>query len=184
MLPSEMQDETLKDIIAERLTERATGVLNRRNVDAYRIGLLVSDYGWGSNMTVGAKAMDLLVENYFNPSADWVTAAYDHLHYLLGRNAVGSSYVSGYGTLAMRHPHHRPSEADGVEDPVPGLVSGGPNRNPSDSAADLVAGNPPAKSWVDVVESYSMNEITTYWNSPFIFAFGAIEVLAELQKAE
>ncbi|MCG8700946.1 MAG: glycoside hydrolase family 9 protein, partial [Bacteroidales bacterium] len=141
--------------------------------------LEAKNYGWGSNMTVGIKAMDLLIENYFNPSTDLVTAAYDHLHYLLGRNAVGTSYVSGYGTLSMRHPHHRPSKADGVPDPVPGLVSGGPNRNPSDSAANLVKGNPPAKSWVDVYESYSMNEITTYWNSPFIFAFGAIEVLAE-----
>ena len=25
------------------------------------------------------------------------------------------------------HPHHRPSEADGIDDPVPGLLSGGPN---------------------------------------------------------
>ncbi|MFC1763165.1 glycoside hydrolase family 9 protein [Planctomycetota bacterium] len=182
LLPLAMQDETLKNVLGERLTERATSVLYRRNADAYRIGLVVSDYGWGSNMAVGAKAMDLLVENYFNPSADWVAAAYDHLHYLLGRNAVGTSYVSGYGTLAMRFPHHRPSDADGVDDSVPGLVSGGPNRDPVDSAADLVAGNPPAKSWVDVVESYSMNEITTYWNSPFIFAFGAIEALAEQQK--
>lgn len=184
MLPSEMQDKELKNVIAQRLTVRANFVLNVRNADAYSIGLLVSDYVWGSNLGVGTKAMDLLVENYFNPSADWVTAAYDHLHYLLGRNAVGTSFVSGYGTLAMRHPHHRPSEADGVDDPVPGLVSGGPNRYPSDSAADLVAGNPPAKSWIDVVESYSMNEITTYWNTPFIFAFGAMETLAESREAE
>jgi endoglucanase len=45
----------------------------------------------------------------------------------LGRNAVGISFVTGFGAQSPQHPHHRPSEADRIAAPIPGLIVGGPN---------------------------------------------------------
>jgi endoglucanase len=72
-------------------------------------------------------------------------------------------------------PHHRPSGADRVKEPVPGLVSGGPNRNLEDGAAQSqLQGQPPAKCFIDDVGSYSTNEIAIYWNSPAVFVAAAL----------
>ncbi len=71
----------------------------------------------------------------------------------------------------MNNIHHRPSVADGIEKAVPGLLSGGPNKGLNDDAAKrlIPKGTPPAKCFVDHVDSYSTNEITIYWNTPALF---------------
>ena len=98
-------------------------------------------------------------------------AALEQLHYLLGRNALDISYVTGFGEHAFRNPHNRPTFADGIDLPMPGWVSGGPYKAPCDPAAiaAIPKGTPPMKCYVDDVGSYSTNEITIYWNSPAVF---------------
>ena len=97
--------------------------------------------------------------------------AAQQLHVLLGLNALGFSYVSGAGENSMKNPHMRPTAADGIDECIPGLVSGGPNRYPSDEAARKLIknGTPPMKCYADDVGAYSLNEITIYWNSPAVF---------------
>lgn len=90
--------------------------------------------------------------------------------YLLGVNPMDVSYVTGLGEDAIMAPHHRPSDADGVKEPVPGLVSGGPCVGLYDDAAkEMLQGQPPAKCFIDHMGSYSTNEITIYWNSPAVY---------------
>ena len=51
-----------------------------------------------------------------------------------------------------------------------GMLVGGVNSAKEDSAAKAyLAGMPSAKCYVDHSESYSTNEVTTYWNSPLIY---------------
>ncbi|WP_041643785.1 glycoside hydrolase family 9 protein [Mahella australiensis] len=68
------------------------------------------------------------------------------------------------------HPHHRPSEADGIEQPIPGMLTGGPNSGRQDHDAEnkTPAGMPPAKCYIDDVGGYSTNEIAIYWNLPAV----------------
>lgn len=68
------------------------------------------------------------------------------------------------------HPHHRPSEADNIERPIPGMLDDGPNSGRQDPAAEnkIPAGTPPAKCYINGVGSYSANEIAIYWNSPAV----------------
>ncbi|MBR4732150.1 MAG: glycoside hydrolase family 9 protein [Lachnospiraceae bacterium] len=93
------------------------------------------------------------------------------LDYLMGCNALGISYVTGNGENAYRYPHLRPAHADGIEECMPGMVSGGPNRHRQDAKAKEVIpeGTPSMKSFADEYEAYSLNEITIYWNSPAVF---------------
>ena len=93
------------------------------------------------------------------------------LDYLLGQNAMGISYVTGNGEKAYNYPHLRPAHADGIEECMPGMVSGGPSGRPVDECAQAIIapGTPPMKVYADDYRSYSMNEITIYWNSPAVF---------------
>lgn len=93
------------------------------------------------------------------------------LDYLLGCNAMGVSYVTGNGENAYNFPHLRPAHADGIDACMPGMVSGGPNGRPCDEAAKqyIPQGTPPMKCFIDHWMSYSVNEITIYWNSPAVF---------------
>ncbi|HSI73989.1 MAG TPA: glycoside hydrolase family 9 protein, partial [Fimbriimonas sp.] len=61
---------------------------------------------------------------------------------------------------AMR-PHHRPSHADGIDQPWPGLLVGGPNSNRSTDK--------PARQWKDEMARYDLNENAINWNAPLVF---------------
>ena len=93
-------------------------------------------------------------------------------HYALGMNALDTCFVTGFGERQILHPHHRPSGADGIDAPVPGLISGGPNKRfPYPGTREkLGEQTPPAKYFLDETPSADTNEIAIYWNSPAIFA--------------
>ena len=56
-----------------------------------------------------------------------------------------------------------------------GMVIGGPDGNMEDSfIKSVMAGTPPAKCYADNAQSYSTNEITIYWNSPFVYLLSDI----------
>lgn len=156
--------------LKDGLLAEAGRLLRQSRQDGYRISLLEEDYIWGSNMLVLNNAMLLLAAEHFSGEAEYAAFAEDHLHYLLGRNVLDISYVTGFGEHAVMHPHHRPSVGDHVAEPVPGLVSGGPDRGLHDEyALEHLQGKPAAQCFVDHELSYSTNEVTIYWNSPAVF---------------
>ena len=55
-----------------------------------------------------------------------------------------------------------------------GMIVGGPDGNGEDSyVKSVLADVPPAKCYADNAQSYSTNEVTIYWNSPFIYLLSA-----------
>ena len=86
-------------------------------------------------------------------------------------NALDCCFVTGFGEKAVRFPHHRPSGADGIDDPVPGLISSGPNNYLCYPATHEKLGEntPPARYFLDETFSADTNEIAVYWNSPAVF---------------
>ncbi|MCL6632439.1 MAG: glycoside hydrolase family 9 protein [Alicyclobacillus herbarius] len=137
----------------------------------YGVCLSESDYIWGSNMVLLNRAMHMILADRLQNTTVYREHVLQQLHYILGFNPLAQSYVSGFGTKPMRYPHHRPSVADGVPEPVPGMLAGGPNRHRQDEAAraKLPDGTPPAKCYIDDEGSYSTNEVAIYWNSPAVF---------------
>ena len=98
-----------------------------------------------------------------------------NLDYLLGRNGTGYSFVTGYGSKTPMHPHHRPSVADGIIDPVPGLLAGGPNPGMQDHVK--VPSTVPDEAYIDNDQAYAVNEIAINWNAPLAYLANAIEAL-------
>ncbi|WP_310832746.1 glycoside hydrolase family 9 protein [Paenibacillus pedocola] len=162
-------DVALYTSLKEGLLAEAEQLVQVSNLDGYLISLREEDYIWGSNMLVMNNAMLLLAAEHFSGEARYADCALDHLHYLLGRNVLDISYVTGFGDRPVLHPHHRPSVGDHVEAPVPGLVSGGPDRGLHDEyVLQHLQGKPAAQCFADHELSYSTNEVTIYWNSPAV----------------
>jgi len=95
---------------------------------------------------------------------------------VLGANALGRSFVTGLGSRPPKQIHHRPSASDGIADPVPGLLAGGPNRYGGDPVLDQMvsSGTAPALCYRDTTPSYASNEIAINWNAPLVFLSGYI----------
>ncbi|WP_253810033.1 glycoside hydrolase family 9 protein, partial [Hydrotalea flava] len=98
--------------------------------------------------------------------------------YLLGRNATGYCYVTGFGSKSPMHPHHRPSIADGIGAPVPGLLVGGPN--PGKQDGQEYPNTFPETAYTDNDKAYACNEIAINWNAPAVYLFNGLSYLATL----
>ncbi len=161
--------------IRQRSLDAADQIAERARKHGYRITLTTGDYIWGSNGVAGNYSMQLLVADRFRHNRQYVETALENLHYLLGRNTLSLSWVTQVGENAVRHPHHRPSAADGLDLPWPGLLSGGPNAGRQDSVMKKLvnADLPPAKSYVDQTGAYACNEVAINWNAPLVFLLAA-----------
>jgi endoglucanase len=153
----------------------ASEIAARTAANGYRIAMTTNDYVWGSNAVAANYALLLMVAEQLLPNHKYAEAAAENLHYLLGRNEFSVSWVTWVGSNWYKNPHHRPSGADGVTEPWPGLLSGGPNRSRQDEAMKkLPQGVAPMKSWLDELESYATNEVAINWNAPLVFVLAGL----------
>jgi len=139
------------------------------------MGQRASDFNWGSNAQAANQGIALLQAYRLGHETRYRDAALANLDYLLGRNALGYCFVTGSGSRSPQHPHHRPSEADGVAAPVPGLLVGGPNPGRQDKCA--YPSSLPPLAYSDTVCSYASNEIAINWNAPLLYLAAALEAV-------
>lgn len=161
-------DTDLKKKITEEMIAMAEEKLRIAASDGYGTSLPIEHYFWGSNMAVANNGLHMYDAYLITGRREFLNAAGDQLHYLLGRNPLGLCYLTGCGTDAIKHPHHRPSIYLGKA--MPGMLSGGPCGRRADPTAKGVLPEefPPAKALVDMAGSYSTNEVAIYWNSAFV----------------
>lgn len=159
----------------------ANSYLTQGNNSAYKspFGFTGGHYFWGSNGFAGNIGLSMLYAYRLTGEQKYYDSSIDVMDYLLGRNGVDHSYVTGFGDRPPRAIHHRQSQADGIAAPVPGWVAGGANPGNQNQDCGAAAYNStfPALSYLDHYCSYSTNEITTYWNSPFVYLAAGLEVL-------
>lgn len=168
--------------IKQRVLQVAEEMVRGGSSGAYRtvMGRVKEDFVWGSS-SVAANQGILLVQAYqITKNRKFLEAALSNLDYLLGRNAVGYSFVTGFGDKATMNPHHRPSIADGVKEPVPGLLSGGTNaRADKQDKCEGYTATSPDEMYLDHDCSYASNEIAINWNAPLVYLAGALEALSQ-----
>ena len=166
-LDAGVQNAELYQNMKDMFVKKADKLVQNAMEDGYQ-NCLGDDYVWGSNMVVCNNAREMLFANKLTGDEKYLDYAQDQLHYLLGRNAVSYCFVTEFGTQSPKNTHHRPSTALGVT--LKGMLVGGPNGGLEDPYAKTVMqGLPPAKCYIDNEQSYSVNEVTIYWNSPFIY---------------
>lgn len=133
-------------------------------------------YPWGSNSFVLNELIVMGLAYDFTEDYKYISAVSEGMDYLLGRNPNDQCYVTGYGERPLENPHHRfwsYQSDNSFPKPPAGAVSGGPNSGLQDP---WVQGSgwkstgpkaiPPAKCFMDHIESWSTNEITINWNAP------------------
>lgn len=128
------------------------------------------DFGWGhlSERCCGM-GIALLFADQYVAKGKYRRYALENIDCLLGRNALGYCYVTGFGQKSPMHPHHRPSAADGIDAPFPGMLVGGPNPGQQDKGSNLVyPSSLPDESYVDHADSYASNEIAINWNAALV----------------
>jgi endoglucanase len=162
--------------IREASVKAADEIVIRTTKVGYRNSMTAGDYIWGSNGVAANYGMQLLIANALRNDRRYVHTALDNLHYLLGRNPFSMSYVTGVGLNSPCHPHHRPSIADGLDQPWPGLLVGGPNicREDPITRAKVSASVPRARAYIDDQEAYATNEVAINCNAPLVFLLAGV----------
>lgn len=164
------KEEAICTALKQEWLLRAQQLVSRSRENGYGVTLSAKEYVWGSNGVIFNQSIHLIIAGLLLDSKEFDPIILYNWDYIFGRNAMDISYVTGLGERTVMRPHHRPSAADGIDAPVPGLLSGGPcARLQDEDARDQCVGLPPAKCFVDQTGSYSTNEIDIYWNSPAVF---------------
>jgi endoglucanase len=161
----------------DSITRMADRFLSRLSSNAFNtvMGQSKSDFEWGSNAVAANQGMVLVYAYRITKNKAYLEGALSNLDYLLGRNATGYCFVTGFGNLSPMHPHHRPSEADGIAEPIPGLLVGGPNPGMQDKCRYPFT--EPETAYSDVACSYASNEIAINWNAAAVYLFSALDAL-------
>lgn len=165
---------------AEQKAQRALIVraadtfLDERKASGYRIPYATTHYPWGSNASILNRGMILALAHRFTGEQKYRDGAVDAIDYILGRNPLDQSFVTGFGARPLRNPHHRfwaPSLDPRLPPPPPGIVSGGPNNSSmADDVARAMKGTcAPQRCWRDDAKAYALNEVAINWNAPLLW---------------
>ena len=154
----------------------------KRAQTGFGVVMKASDFEWGSNAVAANQGVWLMHAYYLTGEKSYYETAVKVLDYLLGKNPLDMSFLTGFGTKSPMRPHHRPSTSDNVTEPIPGMLVGGPQPGGEDigsetwECSDYRTGNA-ATSYTDNNCSYATNEVAINWNAPFAYLAGALEAL-------
>jgi len=89
---------------------------------------------------------------------------------------IRSALLQVSDLIPCRHLHHAPSIADGILEPIPVILTGGPNqfRNDQSLVNTFTKKTPPALIYLDNKESYSSNENTIYTTAYMVFVLSLL----------
>jgi len=163
----------------DSLTNTANDYLNLESVQGYGLPFEGQtnangsiSYVWASNSFVTDNAIVMAYAYDLTQDAKYLNGVAGAMDYILGRNPMDNSYVTGYGVHSSQYPHHRwwAKELNEKFPKAPcGVMVGGANTGMEDDVikrTDIVKGKtPPQKSYYDDIEAYSVNECAINWNT-------------------
>ena len=175
LLPTALQAEE-RETQRRRLVAAANRHLRERSASGYAIPFSGTSYRWGSNGVLLNRAMLLGIAHEVTGEPRYRDGVVDVVDYLLGRNPLAYSYVSGYGKRSPLQLHHR-FWAAAVDPDLPGPPPGALAAGPNSTAAFDETGTPPAEPtcapqacWRDDIHAFSVNEVAINWNAPLVWA--------------
>ena len=165
-------DKDLQTEVRKAFISYADDILNKINTDGFECALAKEEYTWASTKNDLTQADILLMAYQLQPKQEYIDGALAQIHYLFGRNALNKSFMTGVGDNPPEHPHNRIHESTGAY--VSGLVVGGPNHvigGDPDQTKYLESGHiPVAKSYIDVLTSWSTNEYAIDYTAAAVYA--------------
>ena len=174
-LDNSLKAGSLKADAQKILLAYADQLVEKSVKSPYKVSL--DFFNWGSNSDVANMAVIKMVAYKISKDKKYLSSIQGDVDYILGRNATGYCFVTGFGGKQVMNIHHRPSGSDGITDPYPGFMAGGPNTVVLTDCPDINRSKFPAKSFADAQCSYSTNEVAINWNAPLFFVLGAMDGL-------
>jgi endoglucanase len=172
IVPDSLPDTSQRDTLRSKVIQAADGYLGIANAQGYRVPIRVGSnghYPWGSNSLVANNALVMAVAHDLTHERKYLDGVVEGVDYLLGRNPLNLSYVSGFGENAFENPHHRfwaHQKVSSFPNPPPGALAGGPNSRLQDPTSSRLSGCAPQRCYVDHVDAWSVNEVAINWNAP------------------
>ena len=138
------------------------------------------EFGWGCCSSFCDQSICFLYAYDITGDKKYLDNAFRNMNYILGQNATGYCYVTGFGSKSPMFPHSRLCHSDGVDAPIPGLLVGGPNPMQNDIAEVIKYDSDyPDESYMDIMPSYASNEIAINWNASLVAAASWLAYLSE-----
>ena len=169
----ELLDDDFANYFIKNHIKLANELISEINVNPYNIAL--NRYEWGSNSDILNQALILCIAHKITGEEKYIDAAEQINDYIFGKNATGYCFLTGFGSKKVMFVHHRPSGADGIAEPIPGFIAGGPNNDRQDADNVSYLSILPAKSYMDLEASYASNEVCLNWNAPAVYVLGYLE---------
>jgi len=131
-------------------------------------------WAWGSNGRILNNLVVLAIAAQVTGDARFHAAVITGIDYILGRNALGQSYVTGYGRDATEHLRTRPFGHDldpSLPSAPPGALAGGANssQTPGFPSDPRLRGLPPQCCYLDEPTSETTNDVCIRWNAPLAY---------------
>lgn len=126
-------------------------------------------YDWGSNSQILNNAHVIATAYDLTGASKYRDGALQSMDYVLGRNALNISYVTGYGEVNSHNEHSRwyAHELDpNLPNPPKGTLAGGANSSIQDPyAQSKLHGCVGQFCYIDDIQSWSTNETAINWNA-------------------
>ena len=175
LAPCTMNQEPLLAHLSPYLSEAETVSVHRSPY-----GNREEDFFWGCNSEGCCwRGVECLYAYRLTGEEKYRQAAERCLNYILGQNATGYCYVTGFGTKPTSDPHHRLSFSH-PKGTHPGFLAGGPNPARQDAVTDGVKypkDVPADESYLDYQPSYASNEVTINWNVTLFALSGGLDAM-------
>ena len=143
-------------------------------------GNRAEDFFWGCNSEGCCwRGIECLYAYRLTGEDKYLVNAERCLNHILGQNATGFCYVTGFGTRPTQDPHHRLSFSH-AKGTLPGFLAGGPNRMRQDEGIDGVRYPEHVSAdecYLDFQPSYASNEVTINWNVTLFALTAGIDAL-------
>lgn len=149
----------------------------------------VTGYEYRSNAFIANNAIIMAYAYDITGDMNFINGVSSAMDYLLGRNALEQSYITGYGECSAMYPYHKfwAYQIDKSFPSAPsGVLSSGPNSALSDP---IIRGmgyeineSAPQLCYFDNVESWSTNGTELNWNAPLAWTVSYLEDVAPIAE--
>ncbi len=182
LLNQNAEIEQIVNKLKGQLLTYAEQEVNKKNNSCFNtmFGNDATDFGWGAlsekciNPAISILIAAKLCDN--TKLDDYLNNAFHNMDYILGRNATGYCYVTGFGAKSPMNIHHRLSASDKIKEPIPGFLAGGPNQHQQDKGQGVkYISNYADESYSDTLPSYASNEIAINWNASLVVLAGLLD---------
>ncbi len=172
----------VKSWIKQIIEKYATDLKMQVELSGYGCAVDVFNWQKGSNAIIANYGAAFIYAYMITGNDNWLNYASQQLDYLFGRNSLEYSFVTGFGSRKFSQPFHWITRRYGIT--PAGFIGQGALRPGVEATTDvddianglLKAGFPPAKNYIDSVDSWTFNETDIYSVSSLTFLTGFLSL--------